>query len=134
MLCCDVCELSELELIEIARWIVYKQQTQVLAAIDQVKNHLNKVMQESSEGSLQMRKPVILLSGSGSAHGRRILDARGEQSSEDVLHLPQMFRRSVSDAACAFAVATLAHDRCRDDLLEFHGSVLFSEEKIRTVT
>ena len=60
----------------------------------------------------------MLLSGSGAAIAQAAVELLGHSRFQDQMYLPEMFSQPISEAACAFAVARLAHDRCRDDLLE----------------
>ncbi|MEJ7590243.1 MAG: hypothetical protein WKF77_01725 [Planctomycetaceae bacterium] len=59
----------------------------------------------------------LLLSGSGDWLAERALETCGCNLEEPPIQLRTMFVRNVSDAACAFAVARLAAERCLDDLI-----------------
>lgn len=111
MLCCDSTEVSEHELQQVAEFLAQRQQAQILTAVDRVVGGL-RLQSEVS------RDIVPILSGSGAFLGRRLLSRAAQIAMADALDLPNMFHRPVAEAACAFAVARLAHDRCRDDLLQ----------------
>ena len=118
MLCCDLTEVSESELVSIAKFIADQQQLQLRTALTQVLEQLELRMQSADGRSLQVEKPTVLLSGSGSFVAERLVKEHRIDRFHEILSLSQMFSRPVADAACAFAVARLAHDVCRDDLLE----------------
>ena len=67
---------------------------------------------------MDIEKPSVIISGSGAFVIERLLQHTKVFSVTGQLTLSDMFRHSISESACAFAVARLAHDRCRDDLLE----------------
>lgn len=118
MLCCDRTELSDCDLKQIASWVVEQQQQQIARAFQQVWEGLEQTLQQDGRRSLSEEKPVLILSGSGAAIGRELIRAMDADRFGEQMYLPEMYRVSVSEAACAFAIARLAHDRCRDDLLE----------------
>lgn len=118
MLCCDETEISEEELQEIAEYIATEQQQQICGALHQVLNSLEKTMLQREKRSMEVEKPVAVFCGSGAAVVQRAMELLGTARFSDRMFLPEMFERPIAEAACAFAVARLAHDRCRDDLLE----------------
>lgn len=118
MLCCDRTELSDEDLQAVAEWVVEQQRQQIVRALQLVWNGLEQTLQQERSHSLAEEKPVLILSGSGAKLGLEIVRAVGSERFGEQMYLPEMYRQSVAEAACAFAVARLAHDRCRDDLLE----------------
>ena len=125
MVCCDGTELSEQDLSAIASCVVEEQQNRILDSFSRVTARLAAVMEASGQRSLNDEAGVLLLSGSGAEVGKRILAAGDVTPFGEILDVRRMFHQSVSDAACAFAVARLAHDRCRDDLLETSEPTIF---------
>ena len=118
MACCDSTELSEGELASIAQHIVKTQCGQLQTAICQVLGGLARVMETTEQRCLDIEKPTVILSGGGTSVVERVLQNLEGFSFAGRLTLADMFRFPISESACAFAVARLAHDRCRDDLLE----------------
>jgi len=118
LLCCDRSEVSEEELRRIADHILTQQFRQFRLAVQQVLTTLQKTMQQTEQRSLEVERPVAILSGSGAAVAAEVIKRLGAAVFQDVMFLPEMFDRPIAESACAFAVARLAHDRCRDDLLE----------------
>jgi probable H4MPT-linked C1 transfer pathway protein len=118
MLCCDRTELSDQDLEAIAAWVVEQQQQQILRAFQLVWDSLEQTLQQDGDRSFSDEKPALILSGSGAMLGREVARAFGIERLSEQMYLPEMYRKPVAEAACAFAVARLAHDRCRDDLLE----------------
>ena len=118
MVCCDSTELSEGELTSIAQHVVETQCGQLQTAIRQVLGRLARVMETTEQRCLDIEKPTVILSGSGTSFVERVLQNLEGFSFAGRLTLSDMFRFPISESACAFAVARLAHDRCRDDLLE----------------
>ena len=118
MVCCDSTELTEEELTSIAQHVVETQGGHLQAAICQVLGRLALVMETTEQRCLDIEKPTVIISGGGSVVVERVLQNTEAFSFADRLRLSDMFRQPVSESACAFAVARLAHDRCRDDLLE----------------
>ncbi len=107
MLCCDRTELTEDELVEVAAQIAADQLRQVTEA-------LNRQFTQRAAGTTE---PMLIISGSGSFLAHQAAQAVGLQSFHEVVELSTMFRSDISRAACAFAVARLAAERCLDDLL-----------------
>lgn len=110
MICCDMTELSEEEIDGIAEAIVESAIALSVNALSRVYNRLTSQCAES--------RPAVIYSGSGAFFAERVATDLGADLFGERLFLPQMFHRTVSESACAFAVARLAHDRCRDDLLD----------------
>jgi len=110
MVCCDQTELTTEELDQIADAIVEQAAALVVNALTQV---LRTLASEYGD-----TPPAVICSGSGAFFAERVLQAFGAATFGDRLLLPQMAPQGVAESACAFAVARLAHDRCRDDLLD----------------
>ena len=109
--CCDLDEISNEQLEHIARYISDRQIAQIAAGIGhrlQYVSHLAGTEPESVQ---------LLLSGSGDWMAERALETCGWNLQHPPIQLRTMFVRNVSEAACAFAVARLAAERCLDDLL-----------------
>ncbi|MEZ6127732.1 MAG: hydantoinase/oxoprolinase family protein [Planctomycetaceae bacterium] len=117
MLCCDRSEITDEELHTIANHIVERQRKQLVEAAQQVLTQLQQIMQQERR-SLATEKPAVILSGSGASVAKAVVAELGETLFAEQLFLPEMYHRPIAEAACAFAIARLAHDRCRDDLLE----------------
>jgi hypothetical protein len=111
MLCSDATELSEAQLKGIAAAISDHQVCQIAAAIRQQATQLME-----STGTSRRALPV-LLSGSGDWLAERALAEIRGLTFDPVLNLSARPVRSISPCAAAFAVARLAAERCRDDLL-----------------
>lgn len=118
MVCCDSTELDQSELLSMAEYVMQAQMEQLTRAAEQVLQRLSVMTAESGDRSGTAEEPVVLLSGSGVFLARRLADALGAARFGGRMDLTQMFSHDVSESACAFAVARLAHDLCRDDLLE----------------
>lgn len=115
LLCCDSTELTEGELCQIAESIVDQAIAKSVQALSRVYDQLS-VLDE--DAGAEPASPTILLSGSGAFFADFIVGEFGVEKFSDRMYLPEMFHNAVSESACAFAVAKLAHDRCRDDLLQ----------------
>ncbi|MGC1274529.1 MAG: hydantoinase/oxoprolinase family protein [Planctomycetaceae bacterium] len=98
MLCADVEEVGEMTVESFAAAIAREQRALIEAALNRVLNRM--------EG-----QPHILLAGSGSFIGRRLVAESPRLAGADVSSLAEMFARRVSRSACAFAVARLAVER-----------------------
>ncbi len=118
MVCCDSTELSDQDLKLIAQHVVDAQCRHLRAAISQVLDELAAVMETADQRCLDIEKPSAIISGSGASVVEHLLQHAHAFRFTDQLRLSDMFRHPISESACAFAVARLAHDRCRDDLLE----------------
>ena len=118
MVCCDSTELDEEDLKAIAQHIADVQCRQLQAGVGRVLERLAVIMEASEQRCLEIERPTVIISGGGAGIVERVLQHSDLFSFADQLILSDMFRQPVSESACAFAVARLAHDRCRDDLLE----------------
>ncbi|MFY9255343.1 MAG: hydantoinase/oxoprolinase family protein [Fuerstiella sp.] len=118
MLCCDASEIAEADVKLIAEHIIAVQVNSVAAAFERTLQHLDSLMQQEGGRSLSAEPATVILSGSGAILGLLVIKQLGPQRFANCLNLPDMFYRPISAAACAFAVARLAHDRCQDDMLE----------------
>ncbi len=104
-------------LFTVAEFLANQQQQQIRCAVEQVSRRLR---QESAEANSLVN---LLLSGSGTLLARTVIGSFPAGTFLPSLLLSEMFHQPVSAAACwLFAVARLAHDRCRDDLLEVDAS------------
>ncbi|MCR9200388.1 MAG: hypothetical protein NXI04_17270 [Planctomycetaceae bacterium] len=110
MVCCDQTELTVEELDQMADAIVEQAVALAVNALHQVRRTL-----ASEYGDTP---PAVICSGSGAFFAERVVQAFADAEFGDRLLLPQMAPDGVAESACAFAVARLAHDRCRDDLLD----------------
>jgi probable H4MPT-linked C1 transfer pathway protein len=113
MICSDIAEVSENQLMHIAGHIAGKQLEQICRA---VRNRAGFVQQLAASDSPEPQVRV-LLSGSGAWLAERAVQEIGESAFESVSSLSGMFVRNVAACAPAFAVARLAAERCTDDLL-----------------
>jgi (4-(4-[2-(gamma-L-glutamylamino)ethyl]phenoxymethyl)furan-2-yl)methanamine synthase len=118
MVCCDSTELTDMDLEAIAQHIVDVQCDQLQKSVLQVLKHLATAMETDQQRCLGIEKPTVIVSGGGASLVERLLRHTEAYSFADRLTLSDMFHHPISESACAFAVARLAHDRCRDDLLE----------------
>ncbi|MEQ8637576.1 hydantoinase/oxoprolinase family protein [Gimesia maris] len=97
--CCDINELSETEAIEMAGWLSARQQAQITEALNQVLSR----MDEDPES--------VLISGSSVFLAEKIARSHPQLAQAMITNVAEIFDRSISDAACAFAVARLAAER-----------------------
>ncbi|MCP4782282.1 MAG: H4MPT-linked C1 transfer pathway protein [Fuerstiella sp.] len=118
MVCSDSTELSGQDLKLMAEHVVDVQCRHLRAAISQVVHGLATVMEGTDQRCLDIEKPSVIISGSGAFVVEQLLQHADAFPFAERLSLSDMFRHPISESACAFAVARLAHDRCRDDLLE----------------
>lgn len=118
MICCDRTEVSEEDLVTIAAYIANQQCQSICGSLREVLLSLKIASQHAESQQDGRGEPVIIFSGSGAAVAQEAADLLGASNFSDRMFLPEMFVRPISEAACAFAVARLAHDRCRDDLLK----------------
>ena len=117
MLCCDIDELSEDDIINVAGYVVEQQRLLLQASVDCVLQQLATATSAEGRVDAARQRPVVLLSGSGSMVAKSVIETTDRLKDCEVLQLTQMFDRPIAEAACAFAVARLAHDLCRDELL-----------------
>ncbi len=116
MICCDLTELSPKQIVDIAEQIVAEQFRQLKNAIYRVVETLNGLT--AAEHTPQnMNDFRIVLSGSAVPRVEEIVDSCPEFAALKRLSLSEMCGPDITVAACAFAVARLAQDRCADDLL-----------------
>ena len=111
IVCCDRNEISEVQLLRIARHIAEQQVTQIATAIGDRLRYVSRLSGVPPE-SVQ-----LLLSGSGDWLAEKAIAKCSTISQLTPIRLRTMFVRNVTDSACAFAVARLAAERCLDDLL-----------------
>ncbi len=111
VVCCDRDEISDGQLEHIARHVSDRQIAQISEAIN------NRLRYVSDMAGTAPEAVQLLLSGSGDWLALRALETGGWNLQQPPIQLSTMFFRNVSDAACAFAVARLAAERCLDDLL-----------------
>ena len=111
VVCCDRNEISDAQLEHIARHVSGQQIAQIAAAI------AHRLQYVSNLAGTEPEAVQLLLSGSGDWLAERALETCGWNLHLPHIQLRTMFVRNVSEAACAFAVARLAAERCLDDLL-----------------
>ena len=111
IICCDRDELSDVQLQHIARYVGDQQVAQITEAIG------NRIRYVSDLAGTTPEAVQILLSGSGDWLAERAVEKCDWNLQQAPFQLRTMFIRNVSEAACAFAVARLAAERCLDDLL-----------------
>lgn len=99
--CCDSTELTRAEAVEIASWLAQQQQQQITQAVDQVLASMTEV------------PATVLISGSTVFLAEKIVRAHPVLSQAAVTNIAEIFDHSISDSACAFAVARLAAERIR---------------------
>ena len=116
MLCCDADQLSVDSIRSMASQVLVSQQQRLAAAFDQVRQNLEATMQLEMR-SLRCEAATVLISGSGSDIAKQLVQNVEGLDLAEVFLLPEMFRTDVAEAACAFAVARLAQERCSDDLI-----------------
>lgn len=99
--CCDVSEMTRAEAVEVAHYLAEQQQKQINQALNQVVD--------------QMSVPpmAVLMSGSAVFLAEKIIRAHPVLSETVITNVAEIFDRSISNAACAFAVARLAAERVR---------------------
>ena len=99
MLCCDRSELSREEAIRISRSLADAQKRQIMASMERV---LSRTDQPCG---------TVLISGSGEFLAEEIARENANTRSSQFVRLADCFGPTVSEAACAFAVARLATER-----------------------
>ncbi|QDT92925.1 hydantoinase/oxoprolinase family protein [Gimesia algae] len=97
--CCDTTEFSETEALEVAGWLATRQQDQVTEALNQVLSRMDDLPQ------------TILISGSSVFLAEKIVRSHPQLAQAMITNVAEIFDRSISDSACAFAVARLAAER-----------------------
>lgn len=114
MLCCDHTELDGETVDRIARQFADAQRNQLIEACSQVRNRLNKQLQSTGCEDADP-EPKVVLSGSGAFLAAEVA---AECGLAVLTNLKESASNSVAEAACAFAIAQLVFERCRDDLLQ----------------
>lgn len=109
--CCDRDEISEGQLEQIARYVSEQQIAQIATGM------AHRMQYVSNLAGTEPKAVQLLLSGSGDWMAERALETCGWNLLQPPIQLRTMFFRNISEAACAFAVARLAAERCLDDLL-----------------
>ena len=109
--CCDRDEISDGQLEQIARYVSEQQIAQI------AKGMAHRMQYVSNLAGTEPKAVQLLLSGSGDWMAERALETCGWNLLQPPIQLRTMFFRNISEAACAFAVARLAAERCLDDLL-----------------
>jgi hypothetical protein len=99
MWCADVDEISPLEL-----------QTQARRTLDVQVEFVRRAIERVVDGHATPRK--IILSGSGEALGRQVLERSPALCGVPIVSLAEQLGPLLSEAACAYAVAVLAAERC----------------------
>lgn len=99
MLCSDRTEVTWDETLAIAAYFASEQRRQITAAIRQVLSH--------QAGAVSH----ILVSGSGSFLAEALCEELSELRCIKQIPLRNLFAASISEAACAFAIARLAQER-----------------------
>ncbi len=113
MLCCDATELTESQLLSVARFIADEQVHRIATAIEDRAAYVSG-LEKPTSGTGPLR---LLLSGSGAWLAERAVQEIGDSRFAPLINLSTMFVRNVSTCAPSFAVARLAAERCADDLL-----------------
>ena len=140
MMCCDREELPDEHIQQMAAYVAEQQLQQISAAVQDRLSYLERIARpdtatDSDEqiaaantrhlSIFQAEECVdesdsgvtILLSGSGAFLARKVLAQIDAGRIAQVLDLSKMYGGQAAEAACAFAAARLAADRCLDDLL-----------------
>ena len=123
MLCCDQAELSGEAIIQIARQFAKTQCSQLIKALERVRTTQAQQLQAAARPEANT-DPQIVLSGSGEFLAAKVV---ADCHLTTTVNLGQSGSAAVAEAACAFAIARLVFERCRDDLLE---EVPFHDEQI----
>ena len=95
MLCRDGDEFRMPDAVDAARQFSTVQQTTIVRALDQVLTRL------------ECRPEFVIVSGTGSFLGRRVLATESQTSGAGIISLDSELAPAVAESACAFAVATL---------------------------
>ena len=114
MLCCDRTELDMTSLRSLAAQFATAQRKQIARAVTQVQNRLTQQLQQLDRDDAD-RPPAVIISGSGGFLAAAAATDRGLSSQ---LNLADSGHETTAGSACAFAVARLVFERCRDDLLD----------------
>lgn len=111
IVCCDRDEISDTQLEHIAGYVGDRQRAQISEAIS------NRLRYVSELAGTTVEAVQLLLSGSGDWLADQALEECDWNPQSAPVRLRTMFVRNVSEAACAFAIARLAAERCLSDLL-----------------
>lgn len=114
MLCCDRSELGDEAIGQIARQFANAQCGQLTTALQRIRTAQVQQLQTASRPEAHAA-PQIILSGSGEFLAEKVVSACDLTTT---VNLRQSGSSRVAEAACAFAIARLVFERCRDDLLE----------------
>lgn len=114
MLCCDADELGHTTILDVARQFAQAQRDTIRRSLSQV---LAKQWEqlEALERADSDVEPQLILSGSGSFLGAQ---AATDCNLPTLTDLNASASPAIAEAACAYAIAQLVLERCRDDLLE----------------
>ncbi len=114
MLCCDQSELNDQDINDIARQFARTQRNQLASALTRVRTNLAQHLRQAKRQDVEIA-PRMILSGSGAFLAAEVAAECGLSAS---INLAESVSSSISEAACAFALARLVSERCRDELLE----------------
>lgn len=98
MLCCDVTEVTNAELIEVARQISVAQQRLIGNALESILKNRPQQCQQ------------VIVSGCGEFLAQKLLAQHSQLADVERLLLSEMGSPKIAEAACAFAVARLAQE------------------------
>lgn len=101
MVCCDRSEITPTEVSEMAAFLSRRQRITIQAAISRPRPEL-----ESFQPS------TAIIGGSGSFLVRQILAEHPRTAFADIVSLDRQMSPGIAESACAFALATLAAERC----------------------
>lgn len=124
LVCCDGSELTEEQLLTMARHVADHQIAQIAEAITDRLHYacqgyaeIEKGISGNSGETASEIPAVVLLSGSGQFLAQRALSTLPSAKNLQVLNLSDMYGGRVAEVACAFAAARLCADQCLDALL-----------------
>jgi probable H4MPT-linked C1 transfer pathway protein len=98
--CCDATEFSESDTQEMARAVAAAQRRQIARGIDAVQTAQGRVPQ------------CLLISGSGSFLAEQTVAEINSLATAEKMRISDHFGPPIAEAACAFALARLAVERC----------------------
>ena len=110
MICCDSTDWSEQQLTQVAYQFVDRIRQQLHDSLERV----FQSFAPPSHGSLG-----LILSGSASDLLKQLLQGAPLPADITQINLSETATAGIADCACAHAVACLAYDLCRDDLLPY---------------
>lgn len=99
--CCDITEVTNAEAVTMAEYLAKQQQKQISDAVD-------RVLEKMSESPTS-----VLVSGSSVFLAEKVVRAHPILSQASLTNVAEIFDDSISDSACAYAVARLAAERVR---------------------